>query len=126
MENVEEHKAAPEEKPKEARSQESRKEHETQHKAELPSGGRHISERVGTVLFAVIGAIIGYASYAINVPLYSLALAIVVAVVLWAVLAKALKVAEARKWWSGKIILYIFMWLVVWTILFNALTVRAL
>jgi predicted PurR-regulated permease PerM len=105
---------------------EEKKEHAVEHKAELPASGRHMSERKGVVLFAVLGAIIGYASYAINQPLYSLALALIVAVALWLVLKKALRLAEDRKWWSAKIILYAFMWLVVWTILFNAFIVRAL
>ena len=93
---------------------------------EITSGGsRKISDRVAAVLFAVIGAVMGYVSALLNQPLASLAIAIVVIVVVWLILKKGLKITEDKKWWTGKVALYIFMWFVIWTLFFNLLTVQA-
>ena len=93
---------------------------------EITSGGKKIiSDRVAAVLFAVIGAVMGYVSAVLNQPLMSLAIAIVVIVVVWAIISKGLKIIEDKKWWTGKVALYIFMWFVIWTLFFNLLTVQA-
>ncbi|MBI4162307.1 MAG: hypothetical protein HY513_01380 [Candidatus Aenigmarchaeota archaeon] len=71
--------------------------------------------------FAVLGIIVGYASFLINYTSAAAVLMIVVAIAGKFAIAKVIKVKEDWKWWLGNaIIAYIFLWLVVWTILFNA------
>ena len=105
---------------------ESLTEHKNETSAHSPSDGRRMSDRVGSVILAVIGVIVGYLSFLINRPLYSLGLAIVVLIIIYVAFTKVLKLAEPKKWWANKAILYIFMWLVIWAIFFNVYIVKAL
>ncbi len=70
--------------------------------------------------FAVLGIIVGYISFLINFTSAAAVLMIIVAVAAKFAVAKIIKVKEDWKWWFGNaIIAYIFLWLVVWTIMFN-------
>lgn len=102
------------------------KEHEVQHKADVPIKGRHMSERAGVVLFALLGAAVGFVSFLVNQPLQSLALALVVFALSYLVLKKRFKLGEPTGWWTNKVIVYVFIWMAVWTVLYNAYIVRAL
>lgn len=67
----------------------------------------------------VAGILIGYISFLLAAPLYSLVLAIVVAYPL-----RKLSVRLSQKkelgWWIGNgFVPYFFTWLVVWIIMFN-------
>jgi hypothetical protein len=76
--------------------------------------------------YAVIGAVIGYASFAINVPLYALGLMIVVGAIATYALSGLMKPANigGKRWWSSGLTVYVLMWFVVWTILFNMYIVK--
>ena len=73
-----------------------------------------------TLLSAVVGGIVGVASFFINYPPVSLVLALVILAVFMLALKKTIKEQKGKKWWfSNAAIVYIFVWFVVWTILFN-------
>jgi len=71
--------------------------------------------------YGIVGAIVGYVSFLINVPLYSLVLAIVVGIAVTFALKRMLKpqAVGGKRWWSSGALAYAFIWLIVWTILFN-------
>jgi len=71
--------------------------------------------------YAIIGIVIGYISFLINVPLHSLLLAIVVGIITTVLFKKLFKpvAVGGKHWWSSGVTVYVFTWLVVWTILFN-------
>ena len=73
-----------------------------------------------TLLSAIIAAITGYVSFIINEPLQSLGIAVVIVAVLAFFLKKIFKIEKERKWWiSNCIIIFMFTWLIVWTIFYN-------
>ena len=76
--------------------------------------------------YAVVGLIIGYASFVLNTPLHALVLMIVVGAALTMILKKSLKpvAVGGKRWYSTGLTLYVFMWLVVWTILYNIYIVK--
>ena len=70
--------------------------------------------------FAVLGIIVGVISFYINYTSAAAVLMIIIAIIGKVALGKILNVKEDWKWWFGNgIIAYIFLWLVVWTIMFN-------
>lgn len=72
------------------------------------------------LFFAVVGAVVGYISFLLNNPARALIVAIVVYVVLYIAMKKIGKVQEGGKWWVGNaVIVYVLMWFVIWTLLFN-------
>lgn len=72
------------------------------------------------LLFTIAGAIVGYISFLVNNSLYALAVAIVVYIVIQTSVKNFIKIKKDRKWWAGNAaILYILIWFVVWTLLFN-------
>jgi uncharacterized membrane protein YcaP (DUF421 family) len=73
-----------------------------------------------TIINAVIGGVIGYASFLINQPIVNLVLAIVVLAVTCLILKSVWKIKKDRKWWiSNAAIIFLFVWLIVWTIFYN-------
>ena len=74
--------------------------------------------RINTAIFAVLGAVLGYISYVIDIRPLALALAIVVLLAAIKAVQKAFSIEE-KKWWGSPVALYIFTWIVVWTILLN-------
>ena len=69
---------------------------------------------------AVIGGIVGYVSFLINQPIMNLALAIAVLAGMSFILKKVWKIKKERKWWiSNAVLVFIFVWLIVWTIFYN-------
>ena len=77
-------------------------------------------ELKSTIIHALIGAMLGYVSFTINQPLLNTVLAIAVLVVTIFIVRLIFKVKEKAKWWiSNGIVIFIFLWLVVYTIFYN-------
>jgi hypothetical protein len=78
------------------------------------------NEQKSTLIYGIIGIIIGYVSYLIRNNLLSLVLAIIVLYGMSEVLKRALKINEKFKWfWTYGGWIYLFVWFIVWTIFFN-------
>jgi len=86
-----------------------------------PSRAKLALHRKLLFVYGIVGAIVGYVSFLINIPLYSLVLAIVVGIVVTFALKRMLKpqAVGGKRWWSSGALVYAFIWLIVWTILFN-------
>ena len=70
------------------------------------------------IAFSVIGIIVGYASFLIRNSLISLVLAIVVMIGSYFVLNSKMK--KDPKWWLGNgFVVYIFLWILVWSIFYT-------
>ena len=73
-----------------------------------------------TLINAAIGGVAGYIAFLINEPLTNLVLALAVLTATSFILKKIWKIQKGRKWWiSNAIVIFIFVWLVVWTIFYN-------
>ena len=73
-----------------------------------------------TFVHAIIGTIIGYVSFTINQPLLNLLLAIVVLAATIFIIRLVWKVQKNFRWWLGNgIVVFLFIWLAVWTIFYN-------
>ena len=77
-------------------------------------------ELKSTITNAVIGGIVGYISFLINQPIMNLVLAMAVLIITCFALKKLWKIDKERKWWiSNAVIIFLFVWLIVWTIFYN-------
>ncbi len=73
-----------------------------------------------TLVYAVAGVILGYTSFIINQPKISIILSLTVILALRVLIKTVWKIKQPPKWWLGNgIIIYIFIWLIVWTIFYN-------
>ena len=73
-----------------------------------------------TTAFAIVGILVGYLSFLINNAPLAFVFMVIVGVVFVLILKKIMKIAEEWKWWFGNgLIVYIFLWLVVWTVFYN-------
>jgi len=83
---------------------------------------KYLNEEIKTMLVhSVLGIIVGYLSFLISNRLGGLVFAIVVLYIAMVVCKKAFKIKEGfrkdKKWWlSNAIVVYIFLWLIVWSI----------
>lgn len=74
-----------------------------------------------TAVHTVIAIIMGYVSLAINNTAYATVASIIVLVIATFAMRTAFKIKEGAKWWLGNgVIVYLFVWLIVWTIFYNA------
>lgn len=73
-----------------------------------------------TLIFAVLGLIAGYVSFTISETSYAvLAMLVILGIAAFAV-KTAFKIKQDKKWWLGNVVIvYLLLWFVVWTILFN-------
>ena len=72
------------------------------------------------LLNTVVGAIIGYVSFIINVPLANLALAIIAMAIINYIAKKMWKITNDKKWWFGNaVVFFFFVWFIVWTIFYT-------
>jgi len=77
-------------------------------------------ELKSTIINAVIGGIVGYISFLVNQPIMNLVLAIAVLIITCFALKNLWKIDKERKWWiSNAIIIFLFVWLIVWTVFYN-------
>lgn len=73
-----------------------------------------------TILYSIVGAIAGYISFQINNAGYAVLAMLIILAVMYVITKKLFKIKEDKKWWlSNGIIVYLLLWFVVWTILFN-------
>ena len=73
-----------------------------------------------SLVSAVFGGIIGYASFLLNSTVAALAIAIIVLACLVAVMKKVAKQQKNTKWWLSNIaVVYLLVWFIVWAIFFN-------
>lgn len=77
-------------------------------------------EKISLFSYTIFGIIIGAASYYLQKSLYGLALMIGGLLLVYVILNKGLKINEKIKWFitNGGWI-YIFVWFITWTILYN-------
>ena len=74
-----------------------------------------------TIVYAFVAVIMGYASMTVNNTAMAALMAIIILVVLTFVLRAAFKIKQDAKWWLGNgVIVYLFLWIIVWTIFYNA------
>lgn len=73
-----------------------------------------------TLIFAVVAVVVGYLSFLFNHTAGAAAFAIIIFIVLHFAVKKLLKVQEEKKWWTTMAIVYFLVWLVVWTVFYNA------
>ena len=77
-------------------------------------------ELTSTMFHVVLGAIMGYISFIVNVPVYNLAMAIVILLLANFLIKTVFKVKKKFSWWlSNGIIVYILFWLIAWSIFYN-------
>lgn len=75
-----------------------------------------------TLLFALLGSIVGYLSFIIKSNTGSLVMMIVFLLAAKFLGQKLLKEKKDSKWWLGNgVIIYIFVWFITWTVFYNVL-----
>lgn len=75
-----------------------------------------------TIIFALLGVVVGFLSFLQNSSIIAFLIMVVVAVIFTSLLKRLLKVKEDWKWWfSNGLIVYIFLWLITWTIFYNVI-----
>ena len=73
-----------------------------------------------TVTYTVAAIIMGYVSFTINNTAYATLAALVALAAITLALRVLWKIKEGAKWWLGNgVIVYLFLWLIVWTIFYN-------
>jgi len=73
-----------------------------------------------TLVYVIIGVIIGYISFLINNEFLALGLAVVVLFLIAEVLKRVLKLDTKFKWfWSHGGWIYLFIWFITWVIFYN-------
>ena len=74
-----------------------------------------------TAVYTVAAIIMGYVSLVISHTAYATLAALVVLAVLTLAMRALFRIKEGAKWWLGNgVIVYLFLWLIVWTIFYNA------
>jgi hypothetical protein len=79
----------------------------------------HIAIRVSLAIHTIMGIIAGYASNMFNEALYSLGLAVIILIITGYGVEFALKKKGIKWWMANGGIIYILVWIVTWTFLFN-------
>ena len=80
------------------------------------------NEKKSLITYLIFGTIIGIVSYYLNSSLMSFGLAVIVLVALQSILKTTMKLDEKFKWFmSNGGWLYIFIWFIVWTIMYNVI-----
>jgi hypothetical protein len=81
---------------------------------------KYLNNEIKTTLsFSFLGIIVGYLSFLISNRIYGLVFAIVVLYAAMIIFKKLFNIKERlkSKWWlSNAVIVYIFIWLIVWSI----------
>lgn len=75
-----------------------------------------------TLLFAVLGIVIGYISFLIKSNIASFVIMVIVLVAAKFLGQRMVKEKKDSKWWLGNgLVVYILLWFVAWTIFYNVL-----
>ena len=73
-----------------------------------------------TVVYAVVAAIMGYVSFVMNNTAYATLGALFVLMFATYLMKSFWKIKEDARWWLGNgAIMYLILWMVVWTIFHN-------
>jgi len=76
-------------------------------------------ELVSTLIHTITGIIAGYLSFLVNSTI-AVVLMIVILAISIGIVKFSLKVKQNAKWWLGNgVIVYILVWLIVWTLFYN-------
>ena len=74
-----------------------------------------------TSVYAAAAVIMGYLSLLISHTAYATLAGLIVLAALTFAMRAAFKIKEGAKWWLGNgVIVYVFLWMIVWTIFYNA------
>jgi hypothetical protein len=77
-------------------------------------------ENLSMIIYVIIGIVMGYVSFILEVNYIAAALAVVIMFLAAEVLKRILNINEKFKWfWSNGGWLYLFVWFVTWIIFFN-------
>ena len=77
-------------------------------------------ELLTSVIFAILGAVVGFASFLTNSPVLSFVIMLVVGAVSYFIVKLVAKIKQEKKWWAGNaFVVYVFVWLISWTIYYN-------
>ena len=77
-------------------------------------------ELITAIITVVIAAAAGYISFIINEPLSSFGFAVVLLAIYAFLFKTIMKIQKERKWWvSNCIVVFLFVWLIIWTIFYN-------
>ncbi|MEM7819747.1 MAG: hypothetical protein QXD48_02880 [Candidatus Aenigmatarchaeota archaeon] len=77
-------------------------------------------EIISSIIHVIAGIISGYISFLINNSIISFFTMIIILIITIFFVKIAFKVQKDKKWWLGNgIILYLFIWFITWTILYN-------
>ncbi len=72
-------------------------------------------------VYSVAAVLMGYVSFYTNHTAYATLASLIVLILVTFAMKTAFKIKEGAKWWLGNgVIVYIFLWLIVWTIFYNA------
>jgi hypothetical protein len=74
--------------------------------------------RTALVYFA-IGIVMGYVSFAINMSLASLAIAIIAYAAASFATKRTLREKKEKKWWASSLFIFALSWMISWTIFYN-------
>lgn len=101
--------------------EEQKQEEKKEETKEAHTGKKYFDNELKVTLkFGILGALIGYVSFLINNPPIAFAVMVVIGGLARLVVMKVLKIKEDLKWWiSTAFVVYIIMWLVIWTIFYN-------
>jgi hypothetical protein len=73
-----------------------------------------------TVVYTIAAIVMGYISFVINHTTYAAFASIFILLVVTAAMRYAWKIKEDVRWWLGNgAIVYIILWMVVWTVFYN-------
>ncbi len=74
-----------------------------------------------TAIYTIVAIIMGYTSYTMNHTTYATLAALVVLFAVTAAMRFLWKIKEGAKWWlANGAIVYLFVWVIVWTIFYNS------
>ena len=73
------------------------------------------------IVYVVVAVAMGYISLLINHTAYAALAALIVLAAATLAMRAVFKIKEGAKWWLGNgVIVYLFLWLIIWTIFYNA------
>ena len=79
------------------------------------------SELRTTSIYTVVAILMGYISFTMNQTAYATLAALVVLVAVTFAMKFLWKIKEGARWWlANGAIVYLFVWLIVWTVFYNA------
>jgi hypothetical protein len=73
-----------------------------------------------TLVYSIVAIVMGYVSFLVNNTAYAALAALVVLGIATYAMRLVWKIKEDTRWWLGNgAIVYLFLWIVVWTIFHN-------